>query len=79
MTSFIDPADIQSKNDALNMQPHNKKLISWGPCGSFSAIFQAASCPSKINVTDVHNRNAKLDKQLALKGVTSINVSGDGN
>ena len=27
----------------------------------------------------MHNRNAKLDKQLALKGLTSINVSGDGN
>ena len=77
--SFIDPADIQSRNDASNTQPHNKKHISWGLCGSLSAIFQVASCPSEINVTDVHNRNAKLDKQLALKGLTSINISGDGN
>ena len=77
--SFIDPADTQSRNDVLNTQSHNKKCISWGPCGSLSAIFQAASCPSEINDTDVHNRNAKLNKQLALKGLTSINVSGDGN
>ena len=77
--SFIDPAGIHYKNDALNTQPHNKKRISWGLCGSLSAIFQVASSPSEINVTDVHNRNAKLDKQLALKGFTSINVSGDGN
>ena len=27
----------------------------------------------------MHNRNAKLDKQLDLKGLTSIKVSGDGN
>ena len=27
----------------------------------------------------MHNRNAKLDKRLALKGLTSINVCGDGN
>ena len=65
--SFIDPADIQFKNDALNTQPHTKKLMSWGPCGSFSAIFQAVSCPSKINVSDVHNRNAKLDKKISSK------------
>ena len=77
--SFIDPADTQSRDDALNTQSHNKKYISWVPCGSLSAIFQSASCPSEINVIDVHNRNAKLDKQLALKGLTSINVSGDRN
>ena len=63
----------------MNTQPHNKKRLSWGPCGSLSAIFQAASCPPEINVTDVHNRNAKFSKQLALNGLKSINVSGDGN
>ena len=77
--SIIDPANIQSRNDALNTQPHKKQRISWRPCGSLSKIFQAASCPSEINVTDVHYRNAKLDMQLALKELTSINVSGDGN
>ena len=89
--SFIDPAEIQSRNDALNTQLHNKKLGTIDVVGDGNCFFRALSvslhghqcCHVLLRATIAHhvdeeaNLFASSDNRVALDQL-AIYISKDG-
>jgi OTU-like cysteine protease len=56
-----------------------KKRLRREPVGSLAAVLQASSTSAALDQLTIYNRQAAVDKQLADRNLTSINVLGDGN